>query len=183
MELWSWREIHEALVELELLNASLNFIGRFFIPLAITIDYCVAIMSAVVFLHLNNTMLQQPLASFFYFIFPGVHFAAVVAGYGFFRCAETLAAEADGVLKAYEVKIRYERKRYGGVNDRRGMEIGSYNCRMFRRNPLRIRVWYFTAIESGMALEYLLSMLERLLTASLMLDVTTPPQLLYSVAH
>ena len=42
------------------------------------------------------------------------------------------------------------------------------------RNPLRIRIWSFKVIEESMALDYLQSIVDNVVTGSFMIDVSTP---------
>ena len=53
-----------------------------------------------------------------------------------------------------------------------------FSRRMFRRRPLAIRLWFFMTVEDGMALEFLQSVLENIVTGIVMINVSIPVVLL-----
>ena len=177
MESCPWKQIQRYLIQLEIVNVRYNIIARHLFPSAMFCALYSSVITAVAILRINWKLMPHIPPSFGYFAMSGICMCSVFIGYSYYRLGEILVSESNETLSAFQFKVEQaEAKRQEGL-DRSLRRTMKFSRRMFRRQPLVIRLWFFMTVTAGMAFAFLQSVLDNILTGVLMVNINAPVHL------
>ena len=133
----------------------------------------IANLTAVMTIRMNDTLVPGFPTLFVYVVLAGLHAAAVSFGYVGFRAAETMNEGSLAILTSIQLRRSALRCTANGDGT-----VERARCSLCRRKPLSVRIGSFVVIESGMAFEFLQTILDNIFTGIMMVDVTVPSMLL-----
>ena len=161
-------------MQLELLYTRANLVGRHFIPLALMVIYIGVPVAAVIFIRLY--LIPGFPITMAYFDLAALHLAAAFVGLTNLRVAESMSEESLATLRYLQAGPRSGQPT--GSRARKSLKPYTCKSRRLARRPLFMRIWFFAPVESGMAFEFLQSILDNIFTGIMMIDVSVPSQLL-----
>ena len=173
-----WQQIELYLMQLEVASARYNIIYRHLFPLT---NFCClysSVATAVGILRVNWNLVPHVPPAYGYAVMGIICIGCMSVGYNYYRVGEMLVSESNETLSAFRLRavaaMVKDQDRLG-PNFRRTMK--TLSRRMFRRRPLVIRLWFFMRVADGMALAFLQSVLENILTGILMMNMNVPMHL------
>ena len=166
-------------MQLEMLNKRYNIIFHCLFPIALYSVLYISVVAAVGILRMEWKLLPHISPTLGYSILAGLFLPAVFVGYSNYRIGETLVTESSESLRAFQLQVEAAMlKELKGLEPSARATMKRFSRRMFRRRPLGIQLWFFMTVEDGMALEFLQSVLENIVTGILMINVNVPMVLL-----